>query len=48
MDIYKELIRERDAGRRAALVSIVTQSGSTPSATAAKMLVREDGTIAGA
>lgn len=47
MDIYKELVRERDAGRRAALVSIITQSGSTPSATAAKMLVRADGTIAG-
>ena len=47
MDIYRELIRERDAGRRSALVSIVTQSGSTPSATAAKMLVRADGTIAG-
>lgn len=47
MDIYKELVRERDAGRRAALVSIVTQSGSTPSATAAKMLVRADGSIAG-
>jgi xanthine dehydrogenase accessory factor len=47
MDIFKEIVRERDAGRPSALVSIITQSGSTPSATAARMLVRADGSIAG-
>lgn len=47
MDIYEELIRERSEGRACALVTIVNTIGSIPSNSFAKMLVREDGTIAG-
>lgn len=47
MDIYKEIVRERDAGHPCALVSVTAQSGSTPSATSAKMLVKSDGSTVG-
>jgi xanthine dehydrogenase accessory factor len=47
MDIYEELIRERSEGRVSALVTIVNTTGSIPSNSFAKMLVREDGTIVG-
>lgn len=47
MDVYRELVRERDAGRPAALATIVNVTGSTPSRASAKMLVREDGSIVG-
>ncbi len=47
MDVYEELIRERDAGRSCALAVIVNASGSIPSYETAKMLVREDGSIVG-
>ncbi len=44
MDVYEELIRERNAGRACALATIVNAVGSIPSYETAKMLVREDGT----
>jgi xanthine dehydrogenase accessory factor len=47
MDIYEELVRIRRQGGKAALATIVTTSGSIPSHAAAKMLVREDGTLVG-
>lgn len=47
MDIYEEIIRERNDGRACALVTIVNTTGSIPANSFAKMLVREDGTIVG-
>ena len=47
MDVYEELVRERGEGRSCALATIVNAVGSIPSYETAKMLVREDGTIAG-
>ena len=47
MDVYEELVRERNEGRACALATIVNAVGSIPSYQTAKMLVREDGTIVG-
>ena len=47
MDVYEEICRLKKQGKRAALATIVNVQGSIPSATAAKMLVRDDGTIVG-
>jgi xanthine dehydrogenase accessory factor len=47
MDVFKELIKEREEGRPCALATIVNAQGSIPASNTAKMLVREDGTIAG-
>lgn len=47
MDIYEEIVKLRRAGRRGALATIVNVRGSIPSFQCAKMLVREDGSIAG-
>lgn len=47
MDIFEEIVDLRRAGRRAALATIVHARGSIPSFESAKMLVRDDGTIAG-
>jgi xanthine dehydrogenase accessory factor len=47
MDVYEELVREREAGRSSALAIIVNAVGSIPSYATAKMLVREDGSIVG-
>lgn len=47
MDIYKEIVRLREEGRRGALATIINVRGSIPSFQTAKMLVRDDGTIAG-
>jgi xanthine dehydrogenase accessory factor len=47
MDIYEEIIRLRRLGQKSALATIVEVNGSIPSFESAKMLVREDGTIAG-
>src|SRR3954471_8085440 len=47
MDIYEEICRLTRAGRRGALATIVSVRGSIPSTAAAKMLVRDDGSIAG-
>ncbi len=47
MDVYEELIRLRREGQKCALATIVEVNGSIPSYESAKMLVREDGSIAG-
>jgi xanthine dehydrogenase accessory factor len=47
MDIYEELVRLRRLGQKCALATIVEVRGSIPSHEAAKLLVREDGSIAG-
>jgi xanthine dehydrogenase accessory factor len=47
VDIYEEITRLRKEGRRGALATIINVRGSIPSFETAKMLVREDGTIAG-
>ncbi|MDR3439964.1 XdhC/CoxI family protein [Telmatospirillum sp.] len=47
MDIYEEVVRLRREGRRGALATIITTSGSIPSYSSAKMLVRDDGSIVG-
>ena len=47
MDIYEEIVRLRSAGRRGAVATIVNVRGSIPSFKTAKMLVRDDGSIAG-
>ena len=46
-DIYQEIVRVKEEGQEAALVTIVSASGSTPREEGAKMLVRPDATIAG-
>jgi xanthine dehydrogenase accessory factor len=46
-DIYQEIVRIRAEGEEAALVTIVSASGSTPREEGAKMLVRADGSILG-
>jgi xanthine dehydrogenase accessory factor len=47
MDIYEEICKLKREGKRAALATIVSVRGSIPSVVAAKMLVREDGSILG-
>ncbi len=47
MDVYDELLRLRRLGQKCALATIVQVNGSIPSYESAKMLVREDGSIAG-
>ncbi|MDR3763890.1 MAG: XdhC/CoxI family protein [Acidobacteriota bacterium] len=47
MDIYEEISNLKRQGRRSALATIVNVQGSIPSATASKMLVRDDGSILG-
>jgi xanthine dehydrogenase accessory factor len=47
MDIYTEICNLRRQGRRSALATIVNVRGSIPSVAAAKMLVRDDGSILG-
>ncbi len=47
MDVYEELLRLRRQGQKCALATIVEVNGSIPSYESAKMLVREDGSIAG-
>ncbi len=46
-DVFDEILRLRQAGRKAALATIVTIRGSVPSFQAAKMLVRDDGSTLG-
>jgi len=46
-DIYQEIVRIRTEGEEAALVTIVSASGSTPREEGAKMLVKADGSILG-
>jgi len=47
MDIYEEIVELRRQGRRGAVATITTVRGSIPSFQTAKMLVRDDGSIAG-
>ncbi len=47
MDIYEEIVKLRREGRKGALATIVNVRGSIPSFETAKMLVRDDGSIAG-
>ena len=47
MDIFDELVALRRKGQKCALATIVQVNGSIPSYESAKLLVREDGSIAG-
>jgi xanthine dehydrogenase accessory factor len=47
MDLFEEIVKMRGEGRRGALATIVHTNGSIPSFESSRMLVREDGTIAG-
>jgi xanthine dehydrogenase accessory factor len=47
MDVFEEIVRIRKAGQRAALATIVHTDGSIPSYEASRMLIRDDGSIAG-
>jgi xanthine dehydrogenase accessory factor len=47
MDLFEEIVKLRRAGKRAALATIVHTNGSIPSYESSRMLVREDGSIAG-
>jgi xanthine dehydrogenase accessory factor len=47
VDIYEEIVRLRQQGRRGAVATIVNVRGSVPSFETAKMLVRDDGSIVG-
>jgi xanthine dehydrogenase accessory factor len=47
MDLFEEIIKMRRAGQRGALATIVHTNGSIPSYESSRMLVREDGSIAG-
>jgi len=46
-DIYKEIVRIKTEGEEAAVVTVVSATGSTPREEGAKMLVRADGSIVG-
>src|SRR5438128_12125491 len=47
MDLFEEIVRLRREGKRAAMATIVHTNGSIPSYESSRMLVREDGSIAG-
>ena len=47
MDIYEQIVELRRQGHRGAVATITTVRGSIPSFQTAKMLVRDDGSIAG-
>jgi xanthine dehydrogenase accessory factor len=47
MDLYEEIVKLRQQGRRGAVATIVSARGSIPSFRTAKMLVRDDGSIVG-
>jgi xanthine dehydrogenase accessory factor len=47
MDIYEQIVQLRREGRRGAVATIINVRGSIPSFKAAKMLVRDDGSIVG-
>ena len=46
-DVFRAVVRAMETGERAALVTIVATSGSTPQRVGAKMLVYEDGRTVG-
>jgi xanthine dehydrogenase accessory factor len=47
MDLYEQIVELRRQGRRGAVATITNVRGSIPSFQTAKMLVRDDGSIAG-
>ncbi len=47
MDVYEEAVRLRKLGQKCAIATIVQVRGSIPSYESAKLLVREDGSMAG-
>lgn len=47
MDIFEEIVRLRRLGQKCAIATIVQVNGSIPSYPSAKLLVREDGSMAG-
>lgn len=47
MDLFEEVVKLRHEGRRGALATIVHTNGSIPSYESSRMLVRDDGSIAG-
>lgn len=47
VDLYEEIVRLRQQGRRGAVATIVNVRGSIPSFETAKMLIRDDGSIVG-
>jgi xanthine dehydrogenase accessory factor len=47
VDLFEEIVKMRRAGQRGALATIVHTNGSIPSYESSRMLVREDGSIAG-
>lgn len=47
MDIFDEIVRLRKLGQKCAVATIVQVNGSIPSYESAKMIVREDGSMAG-
>ncbi|MGH9580642.1 MAG: XdhC family protein, partial [Terriglobales bacterium] len=47
MDLYEDIVLLRRQGRKGALATIVNVRGSIPAFATAKMLVRDDGSIAG-
>jgi xanthine dehydrogenase accessory factor len=46
-EILDQVVEQLEAGRAFALLTLVSESGSTPRAAGAQMLVRDDGSIAG-
>ncbi|MCI0338661.1 MAG: XdhC family protein [Acidobacteria bacterium] len=46
-EVYAEITKAQSEGRRIAVATIVTTSGSTPQRTGAKLLVFEDGKMMG-
>ena len=46
-EVFRAVVKALDEGERAALVTIVSTSGSTPQRVGAKMLVYEDGRTIG-
>jgi xanthine dehydrogenase accessory factor len=47
VDLFEEIVKMRRAGQRGALATIVHTNGSIPSYESSRMLVREDGSMAG-
>ena len=47
VDVFEELVRLRNLGRKCALATIVEARGSIPSYESAKILVRDDGSMTG-
>jgi xanthine dehydrogenase accessory factor len=47
VDLFEEIVKMRRGGQRGALATIVHTNGSIPSYESSRMLVREDGSIAG-